>query len=87
MPLVMNLFGTMERIRAALGREPAELGSELLHAVQRLNPPSLGTLWQNPKRSVPASSHASRRLSLRRCARNSQKLPICPVADSQVLAP
>ena len=46
-PLVMNLFGTMERIRAALGREPAELGAELLHAVQRLNPPSLGALWQN----------------------------------------
>ena len=46
-PLVMNLFGTMERIRAALGREPAEMGAELLHAVQRLNPPSLGALWQN----------------------------------------
>jgi 4-hydroxy-3-polyprenylbenzoate decarboxylase len=47
MPLVMNLFGTMDRIRAALGREPAELGAELLQAVQRLNPPSLNALWQN----------------------------------------
>lgn len=49
MPLVMNLFGTMDRIRAALGREPAEIGAELLQAVQRLNPPSLSSLWQNRK--------------------------------------
>jgi 4-hydroxy-3-polyprenylbenzoate decarboxylase len=47
MPLVMNLFGTMERIRAALGREPGEIGAELLKAVQRLNPPSLSAVWQN----------------------------------------
>ena len=47
MPLVMNLFGTMERIRAALGREPGEIGAELLQAVQRLNPPSLSAVWQN----------------------------------------
>src|SRR5215207_9663874 len=46
-PLVMNLFGTMDRIRAALGREPAEIGEELVRTVQRLNPPSLATLWQN----------------------------------------
>src|SRR5436190_5892444 len=47
MPLVMNLFGTMDRVRAALGRDPGEIGSELLQAVQRLNPPSLKSLWQN----------------------------------------
>jgi 4-hydroxy-3-polyprenylbenzoate decarboxylase len=47
MPLVMNLFGTMERIRAALGREPAEIGQQLVEVVQRLNPPSLSTLWEN----------------------------------------
>ena len=46
-PLVMNLFGTKERIRAALGRDPAEIGEELVQAVHRLNPPSLSTLWQN----------------------------------------
>src|SRR5215475_7415005 len=46
-PLLMNLFGTMERIRSALGREPAEIGAELLTAVQRLNPPSLRGLWQS----------------------------------------
>src|SRR5215831_15249477 len=46
-PLLMNLFGTMERIRAALGREPAEVGAELLTAVQRLNPPSLRGLWES----------------------------------------
>src|SRR5688572_26583485 len=47
MPLVMNLFGTMERIRAAVGRDPAEIGKELVQTVQRLNPPSLRTLWEN----------------------------------------
>ena len=47
MPLAMNLFGTMDRIRLALGREPGEIGAGLLQAVQRLNPPSLQSLWQN----------------------------------------
>src|SRR5205823_1848824 len=45
-PLVMNLFGTLERIRMALGRDPAEIGQELLQAVQRLNPPSIDAFWQ-----------------------------------------
>lgn len=45
-PLVMNLFGTLERIRMALGREPGEIGLELLKTVQRLNPPSLSAFWQ-----------------------------------------
>jgi 4-hydroxy-3-polyprenylbenzoate decarboxylase len=45
-PLVMNLFGTMDRIRMALGRDPAEIGAELLRTVQRLNPPSFGAFWQ-----------------------------------------
>lgn len=45
-PLLMNLFGTMERIRMALGRDPAEIGNELLQSVQRLNPPSLSAVWQ-----------------------------------------
>jgi len=46
MPLVMNLFGTMDRIRMALGTEPAEIGAELLRTVQRLNPPSFDAFWQ-----------------------------------------
>ena len=45
-PLVMNLFGSMQRIRMALGRDPQEIGHELLAAVQRLNPPSLAAVWQ-----------------------------------------
>ncbi|HEX4997363.1 MAG TPA: UbiD family decarboxylase [Terriglobia bacterium] len=49
-PLVMNLFGSMDRIREALGREPAEIGAEILGFVERLNPPSLGALWE--KRAV-----------------------------------
>lgn len=46
-PLVMNLFGTMERIRMALGRDPAEIGGELLRTAQSINPPSVRKLWDN----------------------------------------
>ena len=46
-PLLMNLFGTMERVRTALGREPAEIGNELLAGVQRVNPPSLKGIWES----------------------------------------
>jgi UbiD family decarboxylase len=46
-PLVMNLFGTMERIELALGRHPHAIGSELVETLQRLNPPSLKSLWQS----------------------------------------
>jgi 4-hydroxy-3-polyprenylbenzoate decarboxylase len=46
-PLVMNLFGTMDRIRIALGREPAEIGHELISAFERVNPPSLRGIWES----------------------------------------
>src|SRR5689334_14139153 len=47
MPVVMNLFGTMERVRAALGREPSEIGREILHTLERVNPPSIKGLWDS----------------------------------------
>ncbi|PYS43374.1 MAG: hypothetical protein DMG14_01105 [Acidobacteria bacterium] len=46
-PLLMNLFGTMNRVRAALGREPAEIGNELIEAFHRVNPPSLKGIWES----------------------------------------
>ncbi len=46
-PLVMNLFGTMGRVRTALGREPSEIGQELLEVIYRMNPPSLKGLWDS----------------------------------------
>lgn len=46
-PLVMNLFGSMDRIEIALGRHPQEIGAELVTTLQRLNPPSLKSLWQS----------------------------------------
>ncbi len=46
-PLVMNLFGTMYRVRAALGRDPAVIGQELVTAFHKLNPPSLDAIWQS----------------------------------------
>lgn len=44
-PLVTNLFGTMDRMELALGRHPQAIGRELVDALQRLNPPSLSALW------------------------------------------
>src|SRR5207237_3786563 len=46
-PLLMNVFGTMDRVRAALGRDPAEIGQELINAFQKVNPPSIRGLWQS----------------------------------------
>jgi 4-hydroxybenzoate decarboxylase subunit C len=48
-PLVMNLFGTLERVRLALGREPEEIGQEILSTLERINPPSLKALWNSRK--------------------------------------
>ena len=44
-PLVTNLFGTMDRMELALGRHPQAIGRDLVDALQRLNPPSLSALW------------------------------------------
>jgi 4-hydroxy-3-polyprenylbenzoate decarboxylase len=46
-PLLMNLFGTMKRVEAALGRDPAEISGELLQTIRRVNPPSLQGLWES----------------------------------------
>jgi 4-hydroxy-3-polyprenylbenzoate decarboxylase len=46
-PLLMNLFGTRNRVRAALGREPAEIGNELIDAFHKVNPPSIRGLWDS----------------------------------------
>jgi 4-hydroxy-3-polyprenylbenzoate decarboxylase len=46
-PLLMNLFGTMTRVKSALGREPAEIGDELIRNVRSFNPASLKSIWQS----------------------------------------
>src|SRR5438128_9836410 len=46
-PLLMNLFVTMHRVRAALGRDPSELGHELVTALHKINPPSLKAIWES----------------------------------------
>ena len=46
-PLLMNLFGTMDRVTSALGREPGEIAEELLATVARINPPSLTGIWES----------------------------------------
>jgi len=44
-PLVMNLLGARRRVELALGAEPRAIGAELVRAIERLNPPSIGALW------------------------------------------
>ena len=46
-PLLMNLFGTMDRVLDALGGEPEGVAEELLKAAQSVNPPSIGKLWES----------------------------------------
>jgi menaquinone biosynthesis decarboxylase len=46
-PLLMNLFGTMNRVKAALGRDPAEIGDELIKNARSFNPGSLKSIWQS----------------------------------------
>jgi 4-hydroxy-3-polyprenylbenzoate decarboxylase len=44
-PLVINLNGTMERLRLGLGADPAELGERMIGLVKAMQPPSLKALW------------------------------------------
>ncbi len=46
-PLLMNLFGTRNRVRAALGRDPSEIGHDLVTALHKINPPSLKAIWES----------------------------------------
>ncbi len=43
--LVTNLFGTPSRVRAAFGREPAEIGGQIAGLADKLMPPSLSSVW------------------------------------------
>jgi 4-hydroxy-3-polyprenylbenzoate decarboxylase len=45
-PVVANLLAGRERIRLALGREPETIGLELMLAAERLQPPTIGALWE-----------------------------------------
>jgi UbiD family decarboxylase len=46
-PLLMNLFGSMQRVKAALGGEPAQIGVDLYTAIQKVNPPTVKGLWES----------------------------------------
>ena len=63
-PLVMNLFGAMDRIEMALGRHPQAIGTELVETLQRLNPPSLKAMWAS--RDFIARARFMRPRSVRR---------------------
>lgn len=61
-PLVMNLFGAMDRIELALGRHPEEIGKDLVAAVQAVNPPSLGAFWRHRKFLLRATNMRMKRV-------------------------
>jgi 4-hydroxy-3-polyprenylbenzoate decarboxylase len=44
-PLAINFFGSHKRIEMALGMHPEELGDKLTHLIEKINPPSLESLW------------------------------------------
>lgn len=48
-PLAINLLASRKRIELALGRDPEEIGEELVSFAQDVNPPTLGALWRNRK--------------------------------------
>ena len=48
-PLVINMLASKKRIEMGLGRDPEEIGEELVRFAQDVNPPSLGALWRNRK--------------------------------------
>ena len=44
-PLVTNLYGSQQRIELAIGRDPAEIGRELVNLVEQVNPPTPAKVW------------------------------------------
>ncbi|MBM3450679.1 MAG: UbiD family decarboxylase [Armatimonadetes bacterium] len=44
-PLVINPLATARRIEWALGRHPQQIGEEIAHVLERINPPRLSALW------------------------------------------
>jgi hypothetical protein len=81
----MNLFGTMERIRMALGRDPAEIGNELLQSVQRLNRPHCPASGRGEMFFGDCSTCVRRRL-LMQSARKSRSTESDTSADPSMLA-
>jgi len=48
-PLLINAFASQKRIEMAIGRPPAEVGAQIIHFIEELNPPSPKTLLRNRK--------------------------------------
>ena len=44
--LAINILGSERRIELALGRHPSSIGQELVRFIERINPPSLKSLWR-----------------------------------------
>ena len=48
-PLAVNVLGARRRIDLALGRPPEEFGQELFQLAQRMNPPTLSSVFESRK--------------------------------------
>ena len=47
--MITNLFGTRQRVTAAFGRPPAEIGHQIASLADRLMPPTCGSFWREKK--------------------------------------
>src|ERR671913_539463 len=64
MPVLTNLFGTVERVAWGMGREPhqlKELGETLAFFRQPVPPDSLGAAWEVLPRRARAANHLAPR--------------------------
>lgn len=61
-PLAINIMGSMRRIETALGRHPAELGTELIETIEKLNPPSVKNLWKSRSRLMKLMAARKKRV-------------------------
>ncbi len=66
-PVVANLLASRERIRLALGREPETIGLELTLAAERLQPPTIGALWETRSLIRRAFTAKVRQVDTGRC--------------------
>ncbi len=62
-PLAINVFSSQRRLEIAFGRPPREIGEEIHHFLETIQPPSLGAILHNRKTLLRATKmRTSRKL-------------------------
>lgn len=84
-PLVINVLGTEQRVRWALGREPGEVGRELGDFADNLMPPSPAKIWDRRatvRRVLKMKPCSMRRAPIHRNKIEPADLDQLPIAQS-----